>query len=170
MYNYIESMRGDGMATLLIVIFIIMLMTIIICIKIVPSNQVYIIERVGRYFCTWNAGIHVKMPFIDRIKVKYIVSTFDVEIPCDNIQTNDNRMINLKVYAKLNIINYYQYTYTQASKQFENLIYNELSNICKEYLFYQIGASSKEIESKLEYPGHIKVNVIRESRFSDTAK
>lgn len=29
---------------------------------------------------------------------------------------------------------------------------------------------AKEIESKLEYPGHIKVNVIRESRFSDTAK
>ena len=29
---------------------------------------------------------------------------------------------------------------------------------------------AKEIEAKLEYPGHIKVNVIRESRFSDTAK
>lgn len=29
---------------------------------------------------------------------------------------------------------------------------------------------AKEIESKLEYPGHIKVNVIRESRFADTAK
>ena len=29
---------------------------------------------------------------------------------------------------------------------------------------------NEEIEAKLEYPGHIKVNVIRESRFSDTAK
>ena len=38
-------------------------------VRVVAQAHCYVIERLGRYYGTWNAGIHVKVPFIDKIVV-----------------------------------------------------------------------------------------------------
>lgn len=40
------------------------------CVKIVPQAQAMVVERLGAYLCTWDTGIHFKMPFFDRVARK----------------------------------------------------------------------------------------------------
>ena len=52
------------------VIVIIALIVIIRNIKIVPQAHAFVIERLGAYHATWSTGLHLKVPFIDRISKK----------------------------------------------------------------------------------------------------
>ena len=66
-------------------------MLVVSCIKIVPQANAYVVERLGKYFTTWNAGLHIKMPFIDqvvrRISLKEQVADFEPQpvITKDNV-------------------------------------------------------------------------------------
>ena len=51
---------------ILALVFVVLLV-IITNIVIVPQSKVYVIERLGSYSDTWSAGLHVKIPFIERI-------------------------------------------------------------------------------------------------------
>lgn len=53
-------------------LFIIVLLAIIIVlvvanIKIVPQANAYVVERLGAYSATWGVGLHIKLPFIERV-------------------------------------------------------------------------------------------------------
>ena len=53
--------------TVLVVILIIVFLIILPNIKIVPQAKAYVVERLGSYHSTWGNGLHIKIPFIDRI-------------------------------------------------------------------------------------------------------
>lgn len=58
-----------GLIILGIIVLIVLL--IIVCnIKIVPQAHAYVIERLGTYYATWDTGLHVKIPFLDKISKK----------------------------------------------------------------------------------------------------
>ena len=54
---------------ILALVFVVLLV-VITNIVIVPQSKVYVIERLGSYSDTWSAGLHVKIPFIERIAKK----------------------------------------------------------------------------------------------------
>jgi len=70
------------------------------CIVIVPQASSYVIERLGLYFSTWNAGIHFKMPFIDRIAKRVNMKEQVVDFAPQPVITKDNvtMMIDSVVY------------------------------------------------------------------------
>ena len=74
-----------------LIVIILIIMLIVSCIKIVPQANAYVVERLGKYFTTWNAGLHIKMPFIDqvvrRISLKEQVADFEPQpvITKDNV-------------------------------------------------------------------------------------
>ena len=49
------------------IIFGIIILVIVANIKVVPQANAFVIERFGAYYATWHTGIHVKVPFMDRI-------------------------------------------------------------------------------------------------------
>ena len=51
----------------IITLLIIAAILVIANIKIVPQTHAYVIERLGGYQATWGVGLHIKVPFIDRI-------------------------------------------------------------------------------------------------------
>lgn len=55
----------------LVIVFLVIIAVIILFvltnIRIVPQSKAFVIERLGAYFATWETGLHVKVPFIDRI-------------------------------------------------------------------------------------------------------
>ena len=51
----------------LAVLLVIVLIVLVNCIKIVPQAHAMVIERLGGYLTTWSVGLHLKVPFIDRI-------------------------------------------------------------------------------------------------------
>ena len=61
-----KGVHYDPVFVILALVFVVLLV-IITNIVIVPQSKVYVIERLGSYSDTWSAGLHVKIPFIERI-------------------------------------------------------------------------------------------------------
>ena len=60
----------------ILLVFLVFILLIIVtsCIKIVPQEHAYILERLGTYMDTWPAGLHFKVPFIDRRMFSLLMS------------------------------------------------------------------------------------------------
>ena len=78
------------MIYIFIAIFIIILIMIIVNIRVVSQSQAFIIERLGGCHSTWNVGIHVKMPFIDKIINKMSLKEKVFDFPPQPVITKDN--------------------------------------------------------------------------------
>ena len=65
----------------LIIIVVLVLWIFVSCIKIVPQAQAYVIERLGKYQASWEAGIHVKIPILDRIVKKISLKEQVLDFP-----------------------------------------------------------------------------------------
>lgn len=52
---------------MIIALVVIILVLVLPNVRIVPQQAVYVIERLGKYQASWEAGIHVKIPILDRI-------------------------------------------------------------------------------------------------------
>ncbi|MBO4411973.1 MAG: peptidase, partial [Lachnospiraceae bacterium] len=50
-------------------------------IRLVPQTWEFVVERLGKYHCTWNAGLHYKVPFIDRIMKRMTVKEKVLDTP-----------------------------------------------------------------------------------------
>ena len=50
----------------LLVIIAVIILFVLTNIRIVPQSKAFVIERLGAYYATWDTGLHVKIPFIDR--------------------------------------------------------------------------------------------------------
>ncbi len=59
-------------------------------IRIVPQNSAFVIERLGKYSRTLEAGIHVLVPFIDRVGYKHSLKEFALDVPAQQAITKDN--------------------------------------------------------------------------------
>lgn len=59
-------------------------------VRIVPQNEAFIIERLGKYYRTLEAGIYFLMPFIDRVAYKHSLKEFAQDVPAQQAITRDN--------------------------------------------------------------------------------
>ena len=55
---------------LILALILVAVLIVVTNIVIVPQSTVYVIERLGVYSSTWEAGLHVKIPFIERVAKK----------------------------------------------------------------------------------------------------
>ena len=152
---------------ILIIILILVAIIVIPNIKIVPQARAYVIERVGSYFETWQHGLHLKIPFIDRIAsqvtLKEIVKDFDPQ----PVITKDNvtMQIDTVVYFQITDPKLYTYGVENPINAIENLTATTLRNIIGELELDQTLTSRDIINSKMRTildeatdPWGIKVN------------
>jgi regulator of protease activity HflC (stomatin/prohibitin superfamily) len=64
--------------------------TILKCVRIVPQKQAYIVERLGRYHCTLDAGLHLLVPVVDRVAYKHTLKEQAIDVPPQQCITRDN--------------------------------------------------------------------------------
>ena len=89
-------------ALVVILIIVLFIMAVIIAnIKIVPQAQKWIIERLGVYHATWEAGLHIKIPFIETIANRVSTKEQVYDFPPQPVITSDNvtMQIDTVVYA-----------------------------------------------------------------------
>ncbi len=60
------------------------------CVRIVPQKQAFIVERLGKYHCTLDAGLHLLMPIIDRVSYKHTLKEQAIDVPPQQCITRDN--------------------------------------------------------------------------------
>lgn len=117
-------------------IFVLMLLLIIIVvvisnIKVVAQAQAYVVERFGAYFNTWGTGLHVKIPFIDKISKKVSLKEQVVDFPPQPVITKDNvtMQIDTVVYFQITDPKLYAYGVENPIAAIENLTATTLRNI-----------------------------------------
>jgi len=90
----------------LIVMSLLALLAFIILSKaavVVPQQSAYVVERLGKYSSTLNAGLHILIPFIDVIRYKHSLKEIAVDVPeqiCitqDNVQVGVDGVLYIKV-------------------------------------------------------------------------
>lgn len=119
-----------ALVVILILMFLI-LGTIALNIKIVPQAHKWVIERLGVYHTTWEAGLHVKMPFIDRIVNKVSTKEQVYDFPPQPVITSDNvtMQIDTVVYAVVTDAKLYTYGTENPTSATETLAATTLRNI-----------------------------------------
>ncbi len=124
---------------------------IIANIRIVPQAHAYVIERLGTYHETWKNGVHVKIPFIDRIAKQLIVMEQVVDFPPQPVITKDNvRMqIDTVVFYQITDAKLYAYGVTNPIFAIENLTATTLRNIIGELDLDATLTSRDVINSKM---------------------
>ncbi len=153
--------------SLLIVILVLVLVIVVPNIKIVPQSMCYIIERLGSYYTTWTNGLHVKIPFVDRVASAISLKEKVKDFPPQPVITKDNvtMQIDTVVYFQITDPKLYTYGVENPISAIENLTATTLRNIIGELELDQTLTSRDIINSKMRSildeatdPWGIKIN------------
>lgn len=71
------------------------LITVLKTIKVVPQQMAFVVERLGKYHATLNAGLHIVIPFIDKIKYKHSLKEIVLDIAEQICITKDNVQVGI---------------------------------------------------------------------------
>ena len=115
-----------------IIILVLLLVVIVIAnIKIVPQAHAYVMERLGAYHVTWETGLHIKIPFLDKIAKKISLKEQVIDFPPQPVITKDNvtMQIDTVVYFQITDPKLYAYGVESPISAIENLSATTLRNI-----------------------------------------
>ena len=120
-------------------------------IRIVPQTEAWVIERLGSYQTTWQAGLHIKIPFIDRIVIRANLKEKVFDFPPQPVITKDNVtiMIDTVVYSQVTDAKLYAYGTDNPTRAIENLTATTLRNIIGDMELDSTLTSRDEINKKM---------------------
>lgn len=136
----------------LIVILIIVAWLLITNIRVVPQGQAYVIENLGRFKCVWDAGLHLKVPFFERVAKKVSLKEQVLDFPPQPVITKDNVTVNLDSVVFCMVFDPKLYTYGVESPiaGLQNLSATTLRNIVGELELDQLLTSRDAINQRLQ--------------------
>jgi len=149
------------------IILAIVVLLIITNIRIVPQSKAYVIERLGAYATTWNVGIHIKIPFVDKIASKVSLKEKVLDFEPQPVITKDNvtMMIDTVVYFQITDPKLHAYGVEDPISALENLSATTLRNIIGDLELDETLTSRDVINNKMRSildeatdPWGIKVN------------
>ena len=156
-----------GAAIAAIIILLLIIWIVLSCIKIVPQAQAFVVERLGAYQSTWSVGLHVKIPFIDKVAKKVLLKEQVVDFAPQPVITKDNvtMRIDTVVFYQITDPKLYTYGVENPIMAIENLTATTLRNIIGDLEFDQTLTSRETINTKMRAsldiatdPWGIKVN------------
>ena len=134
-----------------IVLVLAILVLIVMNIIIVPQSDAYVIEKVGSYHDTWQAGLHVKTPFLDRIAKKVTLKEQVADFRPQPVITMDNVTIQIDtvVYFQITDPKLYAYGIEHPISAIEFLCATTLRNIIGEMELDETLTSRDVINAKI---------------------
>ena len=129
----------------------VLVIIIISNIKIVSQSYAFVIERLGKYQGTWQTGLHLKIPFIDRIAKKVSLKEQVIDFPPQPVITKDNvtMQIDTVVYFQITDPKLYTYGIERPISAIENLSATTLRNIIGDMELDHTLTSRDVINSKI---------------------
>ena len=150
-----------------IIICIIAVILLATNIRIVPQTEAFVVERLGAYQQTWGVGLHVKVPFIDRVAKKVLLKEQVVDFAPQPVITKDNvtMRIDTVVFYQITDPKLFAYGVENPIMAIENLTATTLRNIIGDLELDQTLTSREIINTKMRAtldvatdPWGIKVN------------
>ena len=150
-------------------IIVIAFVIIITNIAVVQQSRAYVIERLGAFQTVWGVGLHLKVPFIDRIARKVSLKEQVLDYPPQPVITKDNvtMQIDTVVYFQITDPKLYAYGVEQPMAAMETLTATTLRNIIGDLELDQTLTSRDVVNTKMRAildeatdPWGIKVNPV----------
>ncbi len=112
-------------------LFVIVCIILVSCVKIVSQSDEYVIEQWGVYHTTWSAGVHFKLPFVQRIRKRVSLKEQVVDFRPQPVITSDNvtMQIDNVVFFQIVDANLFTYNIERPLVAIENLTATNLRNI-----------------------------------------
>ena len=157
-------MPGLAILGVIVVVVVILILTNV---HVVQQSRAYVIERLGGFQTVWSVGLHVKMPFIDRIAKKVSLKEQVLDYPPQPVITKDNvtMQIDTVVYFQITDPKLYTYGVEYPMVAMETLTATTLRNIIGDLELDQTLTSRDVINTKMRAildevtdPWGIKVN------------
>ncbi|MDO4286021.1 MAG: stomatin-like protein [Eubacteriales bacterium] len=141
-------MEGIVLVTILIILILLIAVS---CVKIVPQAHAYVIEKLGAYRCTWNVGLHFKVPIVDRVAKRVNLKEQVVDFPPQPVITKDNvtMQIDSIVFFQITDAKLYTYGVENPIMAIENLTATTLRNIIGDMELDQTLTSRETINTKM---------------------
>ncbi len=135
-----------------VIIIIIILWLIFSNIRIVPQAQAWIVEHFGKFKVIWNAGLHLKIPFVDRVAAKVSLKEQVLDFPPQPVITKDNvtMLIDSVVFCYVFDPKLYVYGVENPIVGLQNLAATTLRNIIGDMELDQTLTSRDEINRRME--------------------
>lgn len=155
------------MTFLVAALIAIVVLLIITNIRVIPQSTAAVIERLGAFHATWQVGLHVKIPFIDRIANRISLKEKVLDFDPQPVITKDNvtMMIDTVVYFQITDPKLYTYGVERPMNALENLSATTLRNIIGDLELDETLTSRDVINTKMRAildeatdPWGIKVN------------
>ena len=151
----------------IIVVVVLLFILVISNIAVVQQSRAYVVERLGAFQSVWGVGIHIKIPFIDRIARRVSLKEQVLDYPPQPVITKDNvtMQIDTVVYFQITDPKLYAYGVEQPMAAMETLTATTLRNIIGDLELDQTLTSRDIINTKMRTildeatdPWGIKIN------------
>ncbi len=141
-----------ALTVFLIILVIIALILFFTNIRIVPQAHAYVIEHLGKYKTTWQAGLHVKTPFIERVAKIISLKEQVLDFPPQPVITKDNvtMQIDSVVFMKVFDPRLYTYGVENPIAGLQNLSATTLRNIIGDMELDQTLTSREIINGRMQ--------------------
>ncbi len=136
-----------------VVVFIILVIILLASnIKIVPQAHAYVIEELGAYKDTWDVGLHVKIPFIDRVARQVDLKEQYCDFPPQPVITQDNvtMQIDSIVFFRISDPKAYAYGVRNPIGAIENLTATTLRNVIGSLTLDETLTSRDQINAQMQ--------------------
>ena len=162
-------MFGDiNIGTVALAILVVLILILIVSnIQIVQQSKAYVVERLGAFHAVWGVGLHLKVPFIERVVKKVSLKEQVADFAPQPVITKDNvtMQIDTVIYFQITDPKLYTYGVEYPMSAIENLTATTLRNIIGELELDQsltsrdtINAKMRSILDEATEPWGIKVN------------
>ena len=117
-----------------LIVILALIVIFILCLRIVPQAHEYVIELLGKYRTTWSAGIHFKIPIIEKVAKKITLKEQVLDSPPQPVITKDNvtMQIDTVIYYAIYDAKLYAYGAVNPISALSNLAATTLRNIVGE--------------------------------------
>ena len=149
------------------ILAVVILALIVANIQIVQQSRAYVVERLGAFRAVWGVGLHVKLPFFERVVKKVSLKEQVADFPPQPVITKDNvtMQIDTVIYFQITDPKLYTYGVEHPMNAIENLTATTLRNIIGDMELDQSLTSRDVINSRMRSildeatdPWGIKVN------------
>ena len=120
-------------------------------INIVPQAHAYVVQRLGAYLDTWDVGLHIRVPFIDRIAKKVDLREQIADFPPQPVITKDNVTMHIDtvIYYQVTDPKLYAYGVENPLSAIENLTATTTRNVIGEMDLDKTLTSRDDINTKM---------------------
>lgn len=144
----------EGGTLVVIVLAVIVLVVIAKTAVVVPQQSAYVVERLGKYGSTLDAGFHILVPFIDVIRYRHMLKESAVDIPEQVCITRDNVQVHVDGILYMRVLNPERASYGISDYQFA------LTQLAQTALRSEIGKI--ELDKTFEARTTINAQVVNE--------